>query len=243
MGYCHRWRGLSTRSHEQGSRDYRNDRHRAHHRNRIHHYYLVGLLSVSALFAPAKAAEVSNIAGPSAGATANNTNQQVQINNNGAPSRQYFGKGISCNGATLNVTPFYMGNDVIGDPYVRGNNWGIQIGIAAPLDGGVTELCKDVARKRLYKESLDAILVRALKCAELADKGYMFKPGTASYAVCSDVVSIAAYQKFQGPDDRVILQDASHQSLLQALEEERAALKELRQRASQRQQQQTMPQQ
>ena len=44
-----------------------------------------------------------------------------------------------------------MGNDVIGDPYVRGNNWGIQIGIAAPLDGGVTELCKDVARKRLYK--------------------------------------------------------------------------------------------
>lgn len=190
----------------------------------------------------AHAADVNNVAGPSAGATANNTNQQVQINNNGAPSRQHFGRGVSCNGATLNVTPFYMGNDTISGEYTRSNNWGLQIGIAAPLDGSITELCKDAARKRNYKERLDAVLVRALKCAELADMGYMFRPGTDSYAICSDVISIAAFQKFQGQDDRVLLQDASHQSSKQAVEAARVVLEALKLQASPQQQQQTTPQ-
>ena len=46
-----------------------------------------------------------------AAATGNVTNQAVQFQNNGAPSRQSFGSNISCNGSTMTFSPFYMGND------------------------------------------------------------------------------------------------------------------------------------
>jgi len=60
-----------------------------------------------------------------------------------------------------------------------------------PLDGGMVELCKSLARKRLQKERLDYSLIRALKCAELLEKGFMFRPESPYSIVCADVVPIA----------------------------------------------------
>jgi hypothetical protein len=41
---------------------------------------------------------------------------------------------------------------------------------------------------------LDYELVRALKCAELQQKGFMLRPGTRVYHMCSDVIPISAFK-------------------------------------------------
>ena len=111
-----------------------------------------------------------------------------------------------------------------------------------PLDASISEMCKELGRQRIYKEKLDSLLVRAKECASLYDRGYMLDPKSQLGSLCSGVISIAAYQKFQAQDDPVALQDASYQSSLQALEAERAALKALMQEVSQQLQPQTTPQ-
>ena len=45
--------------------------------------------------------KVQNTSNPVAAATGNVTNQAVQFQNNGAPSRQYFAANNSCNGCLL----------------------------------------------------------------------------------------------------------------------------------------------
>lgn len=104
---------------------------------------------------------------------------------------------MSCNGATFNVTPFYLGNDSISSNYQRSNNWGIQAGVTVPLDGSITEMCKQMVERKLEKERLDYELVRALKCAELIDKGYTFRPDHPLFVVCEHVVSIDAWRLTQ----------------------------------------------
>jgi len=128
-----------------------------------------------------------------AAATGNVTNQAVQFQNNGAPSRQYFASNSSCNGATMQFSPFYMGNDTIpyeDSGYVRSNNWGAQLNFSVPLDGGMIELCKSIARKHEAKMRLDYELVRALKCTEIMKAGFMFRPGSRVEVLCHDVVPI-----------------------------------------------------
>ena len=100
--------------------------HRRRSSNQLHHYLAVGLLSVSPAFAT-EDPTVQNSSNPVAAATGNVTNQAVQFQNNGAPSRQYFANNVSCNGATMQFSPFYMGNDTIPyetSGYVRSNNFG-----------------------------------------------------------------------------------------------------------------------
>ena len=137
-----------------------------------------------------------------AAATGNVTNQAVQFQNNGAPSRQVYGANNSCNGATMTFSPFYMGNhttpyDDLMDQqsYTVAENWGFQVNFMVPLDGSMTELCKSIARKHAAKMSLDYELVRALKCAELQQKGFMLVPGSRVYHMCNDVVAISAFKK------------------------------------------------
>ena len=178
-------------------------RRRGKHRNRrsystnLYHYLAVGLLSVS----PALAADdptVQNSSNPVAAATGNVTNQAVQFQNNGAPSRQYFANNVSCNGATMQLSPFYMGNDTIpsdSDGYVRSNNFGMQINFAIPLDGSMIELCKSIARRHEQKLRLDYELVRALKCTEIMRNGFTFRPGSRVEVLCHDVVPIVSLQK------------------------------------------------
>ena len=132
-----------------------------------------------------------------AAATGNVTNQAVQFQNNGAPSRQYFASNSSCNGATMNFSPFYMGNDTVpyeSSGYVRSNNWGMQVSFSVPLDGSMTELCKSIAKKHEQKMRLDYELVRALKCTEIMKTGFMFRPGSRVEVLCHDVVPIVSLQ-------------------------------------------------
>ncbi len=130
-----------------------------------------------------------------AAATGNVTNQAVQFQNNGAPSRQQYGPNISCNGATMTFSPFYMGNDTQPyDPegYVENENWGFQLNFMVPLDGSLIERCKAIADRQQEKMRLDYELVRALKCAELQQKGFTLRPGSRVEHMCSDVIPISA---------------------------------------------------
>jgi len=171
--------------------------HRRGNRINLSHYLAIGLLSVS----PALAAEdptVQNSSNPVAAATGNVTNQAVQFQNNGAPSRQYFANNVSCNGATMQLSPFYMGNDTIptdSTGYVRNNNFGMQLNFSVPLDFGMIELCKSIARKHEQKLRLDYELVRALKCTEIMKAGFMFRPGSRVEVLCHDVIPIVANDK------------------------------------------------
>ena len=169
--------------------------HRRGYRVNLHHYLAIGLLSVTN---PAFANDdptVNNNSNPVAAATGNVVNQNVNMQNSGAPSRQFFNANNSCNGATAQITPFYMGNDTIpyeSEGYVRTNNYGMQISFSVPLDGSMVELCKQVARRHEQKLRLDQALVRALKCAELQTKGFTFRPGSQYEILCNDIVPIVA---------------------------------------------------
>ena len=94
----------------------------------------------------------------------------------------------------MQVSPFYMGNDTIpnGGTYTRTGNWGLQLNFAVPLDGGMIETCKAIARKHEQKMRLDYELVRALKCTEIMQKGFTFRPGSRVEVLCHDIVPIVS---------------------------------------------------
>ena len=153
----------------------------------------------------AEEGETNNTSNPVAAATGNVTNQAVQFQNNGAPSRQHMGPNISCNGPTMTFSPFYMGNHVepydyeederVQSSYTKNENWGGQINFMFPLDGAMIERCKSIAKRQEEKMQLDYELVRALKCATLMKQGFMLRPKTRVYHLCHDVVPIVAYEK------------------------------------------------
>jgi len=121
------------------------------------------------------------------------TNQAVQFQNNGAPSRQNYGPNISCNGSTMTFSPFYMGNDTqpeTEDGYVISENWGFQINFSVPLDKRGLEQCRRIAKRQEEKMKLDYELVRALKCAELQRQGFTIRPGTRVAFLCQDIVPL-----------------------------------------------------
>ena len=189
---------ISTRDCQPSSGSDRRQTTNRNHSAGYKHYLLVGLLAVTSVASPVFASEdpkVQNTSNPVAAATGNVTNQAVQFQNNGAPSRQYFASNSSCNGATVNVSPFYMGNDTIpyeNEGYTRTNNWGMQVSFSVPLDGSMTELCKSIARKHEQKMRLDYELVRALKCTEIMKTGFTFRPGSRVEVLCHDIVPIVS---------------------------------------------------
>ena len=190
----HCWRSISTRDRNQSSRKDSRQPSNRNNRTSFYHYLIVGLLSISPAYAN-EDPKVQNTSNPVAAATGNVTNQAVQFQNNGAPSRQYFAGGNSCNGTTMQFSPFYMGNDTIPfehHGYVRSNNFGVQLNFSVPLDGGMIETCKAIARKHEQKMRLDYELVRALKCSELMKAGFTFRPGSRVEVLCHDVVPIVS---------------------------------------------------
>ena len=133
----------------------------------------------------------------------------MQFQNNGAPSRQHYGPNISCNGATMTFSPFYMGNhttpfdeDMEQQSYTVAENWGFQINFMVPLDGSIVERCKSIAARQEAKMKLDYELVRVKECAALQQKGFMLVPGSRVYHVCSDVIPIASWLKAQQKIDK-----------------------------------------
>ena len=91
-----------------------------------------------------------------------------------------------------------MGNDTIpfdNEGYVRSNNYGIQLNFSVPLDGGMIETCKAIARKHEAKMRLDYELVRAIKCTEIMRAGFTFRPGSRVEVLCHDIVPIVSLKK------------------------------------------------
>ena len=197
-----RWLRLYSRSNIKSSQP-GTVSNRDRKRNRNYLYYGI-IISILAIGAPAHAeeGETNNTSNPVAAATGNVTNQAVQFQNNGAPSRQVLGPNISCNGATMTFSPFYMGNHttpyddaMIQQSYTVAENWGGQINFMVPLDGSIVERCKSIGKRQEEKMKLDYELVRVLKCAELQQKGFMIRPGTRVYNMCQDVIPIAAFKR------------------------------------------------
>lgn len=95
----------------------------------------------------------------------------------------------------MTASPFYTGGDVHTDHYQRTGNFGMSVNFSVPLDGGMVEQCKAIAKRYEQKMRLDYELVRALKCGELMQKGMMFRPGSRFEALCNDIIPISAYEK------------------------------------------------
>ena len=162
--------------------------------NKLYYYIALCLLSVTPVYAEGDTVNKSN---PVAAATGNVTNQAVQFQNNGASSRQVYGPNIQCNGSTMTFSPFYMGNDTnpeTEDGYVINENWGFQLNFMVPLDREGLRQCKRIAKRQEEKMRLDYELVRALKCAELQQRGFTFHPRSEMKVLCQDIVPISALQ-------------------------------------------------
>ena len=199
------WRRLSTGCHNQISGCYNwfssigRYRHNKNHKHNRYHYLLVGLLTIGCT--PAYADDDTyNTAAPESTATGNVTNQAVQFQNNGAPSRQQYARGVSCNGSTMTFSPFWLASEnkpYDPESYSRGWNYGAQLNFMVPLDGETVERCKSIARRVEQKMRVDYELVRALKCAELMQKGFTLRPGSRVEHMCNDVVPIVSVIKLQ----------------------------------------------
>ena len=196
------WRSLYVRSNNKGSKS---GVIRNRNRKRNRHYFYYGLLISLLSIAPVRAEdETNNVSNPVAAATGNVTNQAVQFQNNGAPSRQVMGPNISCNGSTMTFSPFYMGNhttpfdeELAQQSYTVAENWGFQVNFMVPLDKRGLEQCRQMAARQEEKMKLNYELVRIDNCAKLQQKGFMLMPGSRVYNLCSDVIPIAAFKKAQ----------------------------------------------
>ena len=190
--------GNRNKSSKSGTRSNRDRK-----RNR-HYLYNVIIISILAIGAPiyAEEGETNNTSHPVAAATGNVTNQAVQFQNNGAPSRQVYGPNISCNGSTMTFSPFYMGNhttpwdeNMVQQSYTSPENWGFQVNFMVPLDREGLNRCRAIAKQQHEKMKLNYELVRIDNCAKLQQKGFMLVPNSRVYHLCSDVIPIASWKK------------------------------------------------
>jgi len=180
---------------------------RSQNYRRIGNKFYICLYTIIGLAAPAfaEAPSNTNIAGPSASATGNVTNQAVQVLQ-GPFSVNTYGSGVSCQGPTLNLQTFGY-NSLAGstDPtsyQTNSFNGGLSAGFSIPLDGSFQELCKarvktEITRQQAEadKARLDFELVRLLKCGEAIKSGISFHPESPYAKICADVV--VRYPKVQ----------------------------------------------
>jgi hypothetical protein len=173
---------------------------RSQNGRRIYHQFFIGLYTI--IFAGSALAQSApsntNIAGPSASATGNVTNQAVQVLQ-GPFAMNTYGAGVSCQGPTLNLQTFgYNSLSNNSDPtsYQSNSfNGGVSAGFSVPLDGSFQELCKarvrtEIARQQAEadKARLDFELVRLLKCGEAIKSGVSFHPESPYAKICADIV-------------------------------------------------------
>jgi hypothetical protein len=140
----------------------------------------------------------TNIAGPTASATGNVTNQAVQVLQ-GPFALNTYGGGVSCQGPTVSISPFALGNfNGSHDPQTyqsHNGNFGISLGFNLPLDNSLQQLCKERSKVEISRQQaetdkarLDFELVRLLKCGEAIKSGVSFHPDSPYAKICSDVV-------------------------------------------------------
>jgi len=165
--------------------------------NKLHICLYSVILYGTSVFAQ-QAPSNTNIAGPSASATGNVTNQAVQVLQ-GPYALNTFGSGVSCQGPTMSVAPFILGNlngnkDPTSYQSYSGNG-GISLGFNFPLDGSLQELCKSRARVEIARQQaeadkarLDFELVRLIKCGEAKKSGIDFHPNSPYAKICADII-------------------------------------------------------
>ena len=78
------------------------------------------------------------------------------------------------------------------ESYSQVCNYGAQLNFMVPLDYETVEQCKSIARRVEQKMRVDYELVRALKCAELMQKGFTLRPGSRVEHMSNDVVPIVS---------------------------------------------------
>ena len=160
--------------------------------------YAIGVIFYISPVLAQQAPSNTNIAGPSASATGNVTNQAVQVLQ-GPYAMNTYGSGVSCQGPTMSLSPFVMGNlNGNRDPVTyqtHSANAGFSMGFNFPLDGSLTEICKSRARVEIARQQaeadkarLDFELVRLLKCGEAIKAGITFHPDSPYAKICADVV-------------------------------------------------------
>ncbi len=175
---------------------------RSQNYRRIGNKFYIGLYTISALLCgPALAQSApsnTNIAGPSASATGNVTNQAVQVLQ-GPFAVNTYGSGVSCQGPTLNLQTFgynSLSNNTDPTSFQQSSiNAGVSAGFSVPLDGSFQELCKARVRTEITRQQaeadkarLDFELVRLLKCGEALKSGISFHPESPYAKICADVV-------------------------------------------------------
>ena len=95
----------------------------------------------------------------------------------------------------MTFSPFWLASEnkpYEPESYSRGWNYGAQLNFMVPLDGSTVEQCKSIAKRVEEKMRVDYELVRALKCAELMQKGFTLRPGSRVSHMCNDVVPIVS---------------------------------------------------
>jgi hypothetical protein len=171
-------------------------------------FLLIGLLSpMSALAQDSVEQPITAIANPQATSSGSVTNQAVQVLQ-GPYITNSYGGGVTCQGPTMNFTPFvsssYSGRtpwitEQNGEPTYQQDNYSINPGLSltfsVPLDGGLQERCKKAAETHIArnqaeadKARLDFELVRLLRCGEAIKAGVYFHPSSPYASVCADVV-------------------------------------------------------
>ena len=180
---------MATRNNDKSCRTGGDTRHQQNYRNNHYYKYIVGILAVI-VCQPAFAENTSVAANPQASIQGSVANQAVQINQ-GSLSTQSFSQGHYCNGPVVSLTPYFLQTQ--GDPGASlSRNFGGQISLSMPLDGGSVETCKALAARRLEKERLDYELVRIKECINIMKTGFMIVPGSPFAGLCKDVAPIAS---------------------------------------------------
>ena len=183
---------MATRTYHEISGDCGNRGHQQNNQPHKYYKYFVSLLAVI-VCQPAFAEDQNAIANPQASISGSVANQAVQINQ-GSLSTQSFSQGHYCNGPVLSFTPYYLQTQNTPNPS-QSQNFGGQISLSVPLDGGSVETCKALAARRLEKERLDYELVRVKECIGIFERGFTLVPGSPFYQVCADVVPIASLSR------------------------------------------------
>jgi len=143
----------------------------------------------------------TNIAGPSASATGNVTNQAVQVLQ-GPYATNTYGAGISCQGPTMSFAPFLLGSTNFSqDPasfQTYNGNFGFSMGFNFPLDGSLQELCKQRVRTEIERQDaeaakarLDFELVRLRLCGEQIRLGVFYHSSSPYGKICADIMATA----------------------------------------------------
>ena len=177
---------------QSNGRSSRTNRYNKNNNNKRYYYIFIYLLAIGL---PVRAEDDTyNNAAPSSTATGNVTNQAVQFQNNGAPSRQTMGKQqVACNGPTFTFSPFWLASEnkpYDPESYARGWNYGGQLNFMFPLDGSITEQCKAMSKRLEETLRLEYELTRIDRCASLMKKGFTLRTGSDFEHLCHDVVPI-----------------------------------------------------